>query len=86
MLNLFHFYRLDELGGDSSNWFAPSVSALSDWLRSCGFEPTRTHAWPEDAPSRAMVVATASSAPPEYQQVSYELPVRVREVVVPRDA
>ena len=30
------FYRRDELGGDSSNWFAPNVRALLDWCSSCG--------------------------------------------------
>jgi tRNA (mo5U34)-methyltransferase len=69
------FYRLDELGGDSSNWFAPTVSALADWCQSCGLEPTDTISWPPEAPSRAMVVAAATPGAPEYQTVSYERPL-----------
>ena len=74
-LPIARFYRLDELGGDSSNWFAPSVAGLLDWCRSCGLEPTRSVSWPEGAPSRAMVTAAASPGPPEYLTVSYERPL-----------
>ncbi|HEY1450042.1 MAG TPA: DUF1698 domain-containing protein [Solirubrobacteraceae bacterium] len=69
------FYRRDELGNDSSNWFAPSVSALEDWCTSCGLEPQAVNTWPQPAPSRAMVRAAAVPGPPEYQQVSYERPL-----------
>jgi len=69
------FYRRDELGNDSSNWFAPSVSALEDWCASCGLEPEAVNSWPQPAPTRAMVQASAVPGPPEYQQVSYERPL-----------
>lgn len=69
------FYRLDDLGGDSSNWFAPNVCALLDWCRSCGLEPTAVSSWPEEAPTRAMVSTAVVAGPPEYQTVSYEQPL-----------
>jgi tRNA (mo5U34)-methyltransferase len=71
-LPLVRFYRTDELAGDSSNWFAPTVVALGDWCRSCGLDPTRVAAWPELAPSRAMVVESAVAGEPEYARISYE--------------
>ena len=71
------FYRRDELGQDPSNWFAPNVSALSQWCASCGLEPVRVQSWPPDAPSRAMVTATVSPGEPEYRTISYERPLTV---------
>lgn len=67
------FYRKDELAGDSSNWFAPTVVALSDWCVSCGLHPEEVRAWPETAPSRAMVIAIPTE--PEYLALSYERPL-----------
>jgi tRNA (mo5U34)-methyltransferase len=69
------FYRRDELAGDSSNWFAPNVLALTDWCQSCGLEPVTVNAWPPEAATRAMVMARASAGAPEYQTVSYERPL-----------
>jgi tRNA (mo5U34)-methyltransferase len=74
-LPLARFYRRDELGDDSSNWFAPNVAALTDWCRSCGLEPTHVHAWPDGAPSRAVVAATRTAGDPEYMTLSYERPL-----------
>jgi tRNA (mo5U34)-methyltransferase len=74
-LPLARFYRTDELGADSSNWFAPSVAGLMDWCRSCGLEPTHVHAWPDGAPSRAMVAASSTAGDPEYLTLSYERPL-----------
>ncbi len=71
------FYRRDELGGDSSNWFAPNIWALLEWCRSCGLEPSAVTSWPEKAPTRAMVRTSAVPGPPEYQTVSYERPLLV---------
>jgi 2-polyprenyl-3-methyl-5-hydroxy-6-metoxy-1,4-benzoquinol methylase len=71
------FYRTDELGADSSNWFAPTVQALDEWLRSAGFVPERVVSWPDGAPSRAVVTATVADGVPEYLQLSYERPLRV---------
>ncbi len=69
------FYRRDELGGDSSNWFAPNIRALLEWCRCCGFEPSDVSSWPAQSPTRAMVTASAVSGVPEYQAVSYERPL-----------
>jgi tRNA (mo5U34)-methyltransferase len=74
-LALARFYRRDELGADSSNWFAPTVRCLLDWCRSCGLEPDAVSSWPTDAPTRAMVRTSAVPGPPEYQQLSYERPL-----------
>jgi SAM-dependent methyltransferase len=71
------FYRRDELAGDSSNWFVPTVPTLEDWLRSSGFEPEPVVTWPADAPARALVGATPVTGVPEYLQLSYEQPLRV---------
>jgi len=71
------FYRRDELSGDSSNWFAPSVRALRDWCRSSGFDVALRGAWPERGPARAMLSLRPTAGPPEYQQLSYERPLRV---------
>lgn len=72
-LPLARFYRKDELAGDSSNWFAPNVAALTDWCRSCGLEPTRVLIWPKPLPARAMVVAEPGDA--EWMRLSYEQPL-----------
>jgi tRNA (mo5U34)-methyltransferase len=68
------FFRADEFAGDSSNWFAPNVRCLTDWCRSCGLEPMTVRAWPEEAPERAMVAASAVR--PEWPALSYEQSLR----------
>lgn len=80
-LPIARFYRRDELAGDSSNWFAPNVSALLDWCLSCGLEPTNSVSWPEEAPMRAMVTAVPVPGPAEYETVSYERPLSSTVVV-----
>lgn len=74
-LPLVHFHRLDDLNGDGSNWFEPSLAALTDWCRSGGLEPIKVHAWPPDAPGRCMVTAMPTPGAPEYMGMSYELPL-----------
>ncbi len=71
---LARFFRGAELGGDPGNWFAPNLAALTDWCRSCGLEPTAVRSWPDGAPSRAMVLASAGE--PEYPRLSLERPLR----------
>jgi tRNA (mo5U34)-methyltransferase len=66
------FYRRDELGDDSSNWFAPTTTTLADWSVSCGLEPEFMDAWPEEAPSRAVLRARRKEGDPEFAQISYE--------------
>jgi tRNA (mo5U34)-methyltransferase len=74
-LPLVHFHRLDDLNGDGSNWFEPSLAALTDWCRSCGLDPVHVQTWPPEAPGRCMLTATPTAGPPEYLGMSYELPL-----------
>jgi tRNA (mo5U34)-methyltransferase len=71
-LPVTRFYRHDELAGDGSNWFAPTVRTLMDWCHSCGLKPESVTAWPEDLPIRAMVASSVAPGVPEYQTLSYE--------------
>lgn len=71
------FYRHDELGGDASNWFAPTFAALTDWCLSCGLEPVTRCTWPERNPTRGLVVARPVGDEPEYARLSYERPLTV---------
>ncbi len=71
------FFRRDELAGDSSNWFVPTISCLVDWVESSGFVVDRVEHWPVDQPTRACVAAHPASGPPEFIQLSYEVPIKV---------
>jgi tRNA (mo5U34)-methyltransferase len=71
------FYRRDELAGDSSNWWAPDVTCLVDWVESSGFVVDRVACWPEDQPTRACLAAHPTPEPPEYLNLSYEVPLIV---------
>jgi hypothetical protein len=71
------YFRRDELSGDSSNWFAPNVSCLVDWVESSGFVVDRVAYWPEDHPERACVAAHPTREEPEYIDLSYEVPLNV---------
>jgi tRNA (mo5U34)-methyltransferase len=71
------FYRRDELGGDPSNWFAPTARALVEWCTSCGFDTKLIDAWPHAAPERAAVRCVPSAGEPEWRGMSYERPLRV---------
>jgi tRNA (mo5U34)-methyltransferase len=70
------FYRRDELGTDSTNWFAPSTVCLQEWCASAGLEPVATATWPEDNPSRAMITAEPTAGDPEFAEISFEVPLR----------
>lgn len=74
--SLARFYRRDELSGDGSNWFAPTVATLVDWCGSAGFSVEPLGAWPERGPERAMVRLRPTLGPAEYEQLSYERPLR----------
>jgi len=74
--SLARFYRRDELSGDGSNWFAPTVAALEDWCSSAGFTVSRSSAWPEDHPQRAMLELAPTDGPAEFEKLSYERPLR----------
>jgi len=71
------YFRRDELGGDSSNWFAPNLSCLVDWVESSGFVADRVEYWPQENPARASVAAHPTAEPPEYLRLSYEVPLTV---------
>jgi tRNA (mo5U34)-methyltransferase len=72
---LARYHRLDDLNDDGSNWFEPSVAALTDWCRSTGLEPIDVRSWPAEAPGRCMMTVTPSTGEPEYLGMSYELPL-----------
>ncbi len=71
------FYRRGELHDDPSNWFAPTVSCLVDWVESSGFVVDRVDEWPEGRPERAYVAAHLAEGPPEWERFSYEVPLSV---------
>ena len=77
------FYRGAELGKDASNWFAPTVAALTDWMESSGFAVKETTPGPlSGPPARVMIRAGLRLEPPEYISISYERPftsVRVQQ-------
>lgn len=74
---LAEFYRFDELSKDFSNWYAPTVKCLSDWMASSGFIVDRTEYWPEENPERAIAVGRPDQGAPEYVRVSYEVPLKI---------
>jgi tRNA (mo5U34)-methyltransferase len=78
------FYRGDELAGDSSNWFAPTLLGLQEWCRSSGFEIERTTAWPSHGPTRAMISLRPTGGPAEYETLSYESPLQVKVSRLPQ--
>jgi tRNA (mo5U34)-methyltransferase len=73
---LVRFYRSDELGGDTSNWFAPTVPALIDWCSSSGFDVGRVETWHRPDPTRAMIAMRPTGDQAEYERLSYERPLR----------
>ena len=73
--SIARFYRGRELGNDPTNWFAPTLVALEGWSRSCGLDPIHVSSWPDGAPSRGMISAVPIPGEPEWQQISYELPL-----------
>jgi tRNA (mo5U34)-methyltransferase len=75
-LPVARFYRRDELAGDPSNWFSPTVACLEDWCASSGLEPTAHEVWGEGPSKRCIVSARRSDDPPEYAQISYEVALR----------
>jgi tRNA (mo5U34)-methyltransferase len=80
------FYRSDELAGDSSNWFAPTLAALLDWCASCGLDPEVVAAWPPEGPERAIVRVRRGAGGPEWRERSYELPVSARVLHHPTES
>jgi tRNA (mo5U34)-methyltransferase len=83
VLPLARFYRRDELDGDASNWFEPTVATVLDWCFSSGLIPELVAAWPESAPSRCVVAAKPVASEPEFSQLSYERALRCTVAVNP---
>jgi tRNA (mo5U34)-methyltransferase len=74
--SLSRFYRRDELSDDPSNWFAPTTVALEEWCGSSGFGVERLGAWPRSRAARAMLRLRPTEGAAEYEQLSYERPLR----------
>jgi tRNA (mo5U34)-methyltransferase len=72
------FHRGDELHGDSSNWFAPTLVGVMEWCASCGLEAELVASWPSDVPERALLRVRRTAGDPEWMSLSYELPVDAR--------
>jgi tRNA (mo5U34)-methyltransferase len=70
-----YFHRYDDLNKDGSNWFEPTVKALTDMCESSGLRPVAVKSWPPDKPARSMVTAVPTSGDPEYLGMSYEKPL-----------
>ena len=79
-LPVARFYRGDELGGDGSNWFAPTVACLRDWCGSAGLDVEHVAVWGDGQMKRGLAVTHRADGAPEYLDVSYELPLRARPV------
>lgn len=78
------FFRSAELSDDSSNWFAPTTATLFDWCRSAGLEPEILDCRPDAGrPERCAIRARVVPGEPEYERLSYEVPLRVRADLTP---
>jgi tRNA (mo5U34)-methyltransferase len=75
-LPVVRFYRRDELGGDNTNWFAPSIVCLQEWCASAGLRPLATATWPEAEPTRAMITVEREPGKAEFAEISFEVPMR----------
>jgi len=72
------FHRLDDLAGDGTNWWSPSVETTEDWCRSAGFEFELQQLMPPAKPERCLARLTVVPGTPEYLKVSYERPLQVK--------
>jgi tRNA (mo5U34)-methyltransferase len=79
------FYRRDELAGDPSNWFSPTVACLNDWCGSSGLTATAVEVFGEGAAKRCLLAARRSECEPEFTRVSYEVPLRAVPASLERD-
>jgi tRNA (mo5U34)-methyltransferase len=66
---LARFYRRDELGGDPTNWLAPTSAGLLAWCASCGFNAELAGEWPPGRPERVAVRCRPSPGIPEWQRL-----------------
>ena len=70
------FHRLDDLAGDGTNWWSPTVEATEAWCRSAGFDFELQQLMPPAQPERCLAKLTVIPGTPEYLRVSYERPLR----------
>lgn len=63
--SLSRFYRGEELGGDPTNWFAPTCALLAEWCESSGLAVDRADAWPAEAPTRGHTQCHVTEGAPE---------------------
>jgi hypothetical protein len=75
------FHRLDDLAGDGTNWWSPSIVTLGDWVTSAGFTVEDTATIPVGGPAgRAMMQLHVTPGVAEYLRVSYEKPVLLQRI------
>jgi tRNA (mo5U34)-methyltransferase len=70
------FHRLDDLAGDGTNWWSPTVETTEAWCRSAGFDFELQRLMPPDHPERCLAKLTVVPGTPEYLRVSYERPIK----------
>jgi tRNA (mo5U34)-methyltransferase len=75
-LPVARFFRRGELGGDPSNWFAPTVVGLKEWCASAGLTIISEHVWGNGPGERCLMMARRTEGDPEYATISYEVPLR----------
>lgn len=70
------FHRLDDLAGDGTNWWSPTVATTEDWCRSAGFDFELQQLMPSDNPERCLALLRVVPGVPEFLRVSYERLIR----------
>lgn len=79
-LPVARFYAGDELAGDASNWFSPTVACVGDWCSSSGLEEVSSHVWGEGQMKRLIGSYRSTPGPAPFTQISYEVPLRAEPV------
>ena len=77
------FYRRDELGADPTNWFAPTLAALTSWCGSCGLDVLEATSWPADAPTRGHASCVVAPGLPEAFRMAFEQPLEAHHTTQP---
>jgi tRNA (mo5U34)-methyltransferase len=79
-LSALKFYRKDDFAGDSSNWFSPTTFCMQEMLYSSGFEIESLVIRPNDMIRyRGLFDVRPSPGSPEFQDLSYEVPLLIPE-------
>lgn len=69
------FHRLDDLAGDGTNWWSPTVETTEAWCRSAGFDFELQQLMPPNDPQRCLAKLNVVPGKAEYLTVSYERPI-----------